>query len=319
MPASVQPSQARAQVRALAAAQAGVVTREQARAYGLSDGMIARLVRESHWCRLDRGVFLTADVEPCFEARAWAGVLIGGDHARIGGLAAARLHGLVDHDPDLVSVLVPHTSRIVARPGWHFVRERAGARRTSSRGAPPRTDVDDTVLDLCAAATPAGCADWVTVAVQRRLTTPRRLARTLQARERHPHRRMLVGLLEEVAQGAQSPLELSYLRDVERAHDLPRGVRQAVSADRSAVRDVLYAAYGVVVELDGRLGHTELGRFRDLGRDNVATLEGLCTLRYGHADLHARPCEVAAQVAAALTQRGWTGILRRCERCRRVA
>ena len=319
MPTAARPSSVRAQIRSLAAAQAGVVTREQARAYGLSDGMIARLVREAHWRRLDRGLFLTADIDPCFEARAWAGVLLGGDHARIGGLAAGRLNGLVDDDPEVMVVLVPHACRVMSRPGWQVVLERPGTHRAPSRGAPPRIDVDDTVLDLCAAGTPAGCADWVTIAVQRRLTTPRRLLRALEARERHPQRRTLRKLLEEVAQGAQSPLELTYLRDVERAHDLPCGVRQAVSADRSAVRDVLYAEYGVVVELDGRLGHTELGRFRDLSRDNAATLEGLCTLRYGHAEVHARPCAVAEQVAAALAQRGWTGILRRCERCRRVA
>jgi hypothetical protein len=79
---------------------------------------------------------------------------------------------------------------------------------------------------------------------------------------------------------------------------------------------VLYREYGVVVELDGRLGHTELGRFRDMDRDNAAGLDGLFTLRYGGADLWGRPCAVAAQVAAALRQRGWAGLPTRCSRCR---
>ncbi len=257
----VPSARARAQARLLAGLQSGVLSREQALAQGLSDGMITRLVKASHWRRLESGLFLTADVDPGFEARAWAGVLIGGDHARIGGLAAARLHRLTDDDPDVVVVLVPHQSRVCPRPGLRFVRERPGVRNLASHGAPPRISVEDTVLDLAGVSAAAG-VNWVTVAVQRRLTTTKRLRRALVARERHPHRRVLLGLLEEVAQGAQSPLELTYLRDVERAHDLPRGVRQAVSADRSAVRDVLYEEYGVVVELDGRIGHVELGRFR---------------------------------------------------------
>ena len=117
----------------------------------------------------------------------------------------------------------------------------------------------------------------------------------------------------------RSPLELTYLRDVERAHGLDVLVsRQLPSLTHRAVRDVAYTGFGVVVELDGRLGHTELGRFRDMDRDNEASLDGLLTLRFGAGDLHGRPCAVAAQVARALRQRGWTGLPTRCPRCVRV-
>jgi very-short-patch-repair endonuclease len=115
----------------------------------------------------------------------------------------------------------------------------------------------------------------------------------------------------------RSPLELTYLRDVERAHGLNALVkRQLPSRDLKAVRDVWYVDFGVVVELDGRLGHSGLGRFRDLNRDNLASLDGLLTLRFGAGDLHGRPCEVAAQVARGLQQRGWTGLATRCRHCR---
>jgi hypothetical protein len=53
-----------------------------------------------------------------------------------------------------------------------------------------------------------------------------------------------------------SALEHRYLRDVERPHRLPRGVRQAPARNadggRTEYRDVLYEAYLVAVELDGR-------------------------------------------------------------------
>ena len=64
-----------------------------------------------------------------------------------------------------------------------------------------------------------------------------------------------------------------YLRDVERAHGLSAVFRrQQPSRIHRAVRDVWYSDFGVVVELDGRLGHTELGRFRDMNRDCLVLL-----------------------------------------------
>lgn len=298
--------------------QAGVVTREQASGHGVSPRVVSRLLDEGHWRRLERGIFLTADVEPSFEARAWTGTLLGGDDARVGDLAAARLHGLADEDPDRIKVLVPHAQRHAPRRGYEFVRERAGTRGRSVGGS-PRTTVEDTVLDLCTTARPEDVVGWVTLAVERRRTTSRRLQRALAGRGRHPQRALLQGLLADVAVGVRSPLEMTYLRDVERAHGLDVLVtRQLPSRAHRAVRDVQYTQYGVVVELDGRLGHTELGRFRDLDRDNEASLDGLLTLRFGASDLHGRPCAVAAKVVRALRQRGWTGLPTRCPHCRLV-
>lgn len=312
-------SEARSKLRPLAVAQAGVVSRGQALAHGVSARTIERLVGEQQWRRLDPGVFLTFDDEPSFEARAWAGVLIGGDGARLASSTAAHLQGLTDDVPDTITVLVPHHVRLAARTGWEFPREREGVRDTASRGEPPCTTVEDTVLDLCASGQPEDSVAWLTTAVQRRLVAPAQLRRALLRRRRFRHRSVVAGLLAEVAEGAQSPIEVTYLRDVERAHDLPLGVRQLVSADGSAIRDVWYVDYGVAVELDGRVGHEGMGRFRDMNRDNEAALTSVLTLRYGHHDLHARPCDVALQVAEALVRRGWDGLPARCPRCRLVA
>jgi very-short-patch-repair endonuclease len=155
---------------------------------------------------------------------------------------------------------------------------------------------------------------WVTQAVQTRRTTVVRLRRTLEARSRHSRRRFLEELLADVAEGVESPLELRYLRDVERAHGLPQGVRQHVSRSRDR-RDVVYREYGLVVELDGRLGHEGLGRFRDMRRDNRATVDGESTLRYGSVDVTWEPCLVARQVAEVLVLRGWRSEFRLCTHC----
>lgn len=203
---------------------------------------------------------------------AWAGVLAAGDPSRVGGTSAAHLEGLQVDPPDHVLVLVPHGRVLASCERWRFVRERAGARDPRSVGAPPCTTIEDTVLDLCATARPQDVVGWATIAVQRRRTTPARLLAALDRRRRHPRRALLRALLEDVGVGAESPLEITYLRDVERAHGLPRAVRQGPSRDRRALRDVRYPAYRVVVELDGRLGHTGLGRFRDMDRDCLVLL-----------------------------------------------
>jgi hypothetical protein len=53
-------------------------------------------------------------------------------------------------------------------------------------------------------------------------------------------------------------------------------------------------------------------RFRDRARDNVVTVSGRRTLRYGWREVTDDPCGVAAEVAAVLQDLGWTGSPRRC-------
>ena len=99
-----------------------------------------------------------------------------------------------------------------------------------------------------------------------------------------------------------------------RRHGLPVGALQVREwAGGTVYRDVLYEAQGVIVELDGRLGHeSELGVFRDQFRDNRATLTGRATLRFGWLAISGHSCESAGQVAALLLNRGWADRPRRC-------
>lgn len=315
---------------ALAALQDGVVSREQALGHGLPVASVTRLLASGRWRPLTRGIYHVGPVgsaEPTWRANAWAGVLMGGDRARLGGLAAARLHGLLDREPDDILVLIRNDARRLSRDGWTFRRERPGSRDPRSPGNPPRLPVEDTVLDLCdprLESTGETPAHWVTRAVQRHLTTPPRLLAALQRRTAFPQRRLLTEMLGDVAVGAESPLELRYLRDVEQAHNLPRGERQSprstagLETRSRAYRDVFYEEYALVVELDGRTGHVGEGRLRDLHRDNVTTLRGERSLRYGWRDVVDDGCLVARQVARALILGGWSGSLRRCAHCAAV-
>jgi hypothetical protein len=250
---------------------------------------------------------------------AWAGVLLGRASARLGGRAAGYLGGLMDVPPALIEVRVPESRMVRSRSCWTFVRERPGVRPAASTGSPPRVPLEDTVLDLTDQATDARTViDLVTRAVQTRRTTVTRLRSAVQGRCRLRHR-LLLEVLADVAAGAHSPLELRYLRDVERPHRLPKGERQRSRSGCPEARDVWYEPYRTVVELDGRLGHGGRGRFRDMRRDNASLVAGDATLRYGWEDVDDRACTVAWEVGGVLGDRGWTGQPAVCPRCRRSA
>ena len=196
---------------------------------------------------------------------------------------------------------------------WSFLRETPEVRSAQTIGAPPRLTVEDTVLDLAGAGSDGDVITLVTDALRLRLTTPKRLRASLERRARHPRRRLLSELLAD-ADGIESGLELAYLRDVERAHDLPRAARQG-RTDLPYRTDVDYEEYGLLVELDGRRGHDGAGRFRDMNRDNRHVLSRKPTLRYGWWDVTERPCGLAFQVFVALVQRGYPLPFGRCHRC----
>ena len=178
-----------------------------------------------------------------------------------------------------------------------------------------RAVVEEAVLDVAdqrRSAEPA--LSIVLAATQRRLTTAARLQTALRHRARHRWRALLMDVVAEVRAGVASPLERRYAREVEGAHHLPGGVRNTPekAAGASLYRDVRYPEYGLIVELDGRTAHPRDEAFRDFRRDNRATAAGEAVLRYGWADVTARPCAVAGQVARTLAHLGWTGRQIRC-------
>jgi hypothetical protein len=60
--------------------------------------------------------------------------------------------------------------------------------------------------------------------------------------------------LEDVADGVHSPLEYRYLRDVERAHGLPTGKRQAHARQKRALRGRGGRGQRAELEVSGRPG-----------------------------------------------------------------
>lgn len=302
-------------LRDAAIMQSGVITRQQARSAGLSDEVMQFHVQRGRWRRVHAGVYVVFSGPLDREAALWAAVLRAGRDAVLSHHSAAELDGLIDKPAPTIHVTIPATRRVAAFRGV-VVHSRLGIERASHRARlPPRTRVEETVLDLAesSADLPDAIA-WITLAIGRRLTKQDLLRDALMFRPRFPWRSDLELLLGPDADGIQSLLEYRYFRYVERPHGLPAGRRQArvLGHGRPRYRDVLYDDFGLVVELDGRLAHPTEARWRDIHRDNAAAADGAISLRYGHGDLTATPCLVAVQIGQVLTLRGWRGSLRPC-------
>lgn len=301
--------------REVLALQSGVVAREQALQAGLSADAIRRLVRTDRWQRMQWGVYAAFTGEPCREAVLWSVVLRSGPDASLSHRTAAELFGLTRETDGPVHVVVPRDHQPGRVPGVviHRVSRARAARHPSL--LPPRTRVEETVLDLAASARSVDEAyGWVYRAIGQWLTTPERLRQALTRRTRLRWHAELALALDDAAEGVRSNLEHHYVRDVERPHKLPHAARQVriVHDGRPCYFDNLYEKYLVCVELDGRSAHPAGERFRDFRRDNAGAAAGIITLRYGWGDVTGSPCQVAGQVAAVLVQRGWDGAARRC-------
>ena len=284
--------------------QAGVVSRRELLEGGATDNDIRRWVRRRELRRVHSGVYVNHTGPLTWANRAWAAVLF--------YWPAALAHAsAVNRAGDVIHVAIDEPLSPVRLPGTRVHRLVRFEERVQWNASPPRVRLEDALLSMAGeAGTRADALALVSDACRRRTTTPWRLAQELRERPRVRNRAWLLAVLEEAGSGVQSLLESAYRRRVERAHGLPTPERQARerTVDGVVYRDIRYRRFGVVVELDGRVGH-ELSRDRwnDQDRDLVAATGRTLTVRLGwrHADV--TPCRTAARMAVVLQSRGWTG------------
>lgn len=302
-------------LRGLLRVQRGIISRPQALAVGLTEKAVVVKLRSGRWQRIHTGVYAAFSGEPPRAAMLWAAVLRAGPAAVLSHHTAAELHGLSDVVSPLIHVTVPSGSR-VRRPDGVVVHY-SGRLKQSRHPAlsPPRTRLEDSVLDMAAEA--SNLDDAVSVllrAIGRHRTTAGRISMAMQQRPKMRWRADLTQALAMGGEGTHSLLEYRYVTRVELPHSLPRGVRQrrAMRAGLCQYQDIAYEDYLLVVELDGQSAHPLETRWQDVRRDNANAAHGLATIRLGYADVSVRPCASAAVIGQALRCRGWNGALSRC-------
>jgi very-short-patch-repair endonuclease len=305
------------ELRALLEKQCGVLSRRQAVRLGVPSTFIDSQLRRGRWVGLEQGVYATFTGPPSWEALLWSALLRAGPRVALSHQTAAELHGLTDKRSRLIHVTVPAPQRIAPITGVLLHHSRAFYGTVQPSASPPRTRVEDTVLDLAQVAASFDDAfGWLSRALGRRLTTADRIRAALDSRSRVRWRRELVVALGHVNAGVHSPLERRYVTNVERAHGLPAARRQAlvvINGHRRYV-DNLYEDARLAVELDSSAAHPPEQRWADSHRDNELAAAGVATLHYNWYDANERSCGTAAEVAVVLMMRGTIVKLRSCGR-----
>ena len=298
---------------ALAVHQDGVVSRAQALASGLSARQVEWRVSSGRWVRLYPGVFLTQPGRDDRRSANSAAVLACGSGAVLSHWSVAHGLGLTRAVPKLVHVSVPLTRRVVEPPGV-VVHRTVGALDASQAWQwPPRTSVEQTVIDVAALGTADDAVAIAALACQRGLTWNEALAAELGRRARHRWREVLSEALDDIGGGSHSALEVRFVRDVVRAHGLPTPRAQRTTS--AGTHDAAFDDQKLIVELDGLAYHGDAwSRTSDSRRDRRSAGVGWLTVRVVWVDVALHACATALDVGAVLAQRGWAGQVRACRR-----
>jgi len=304
-------------IRELLEQQDGVIARRQVREAGETDADIERRISRREWARIHPGVYVNHTGPPTWNQLAWAAVLYYWPAALAGpsALHAHRVRGYEPRDGGPVHVCVDRSRTVTRRVGIVVHQIARSETLCKMLMRPPRQSVEHALLDVASRKKRLeGSIAVLADAVQDGRTTTARLLEALRERSKLRHRALLRGVLGDVEEGVRSVLEHRYFRSVERAHGLPPGARQQplVMAGKRGYPDVAYLGFGVLVQLDGRIGHTDsLDKWADLDRDLVGVIVEILTLRVGWAQV-LDPCRLAGIVGRILQRRGWTGTVQTC-------
>lgn len=210
----------------IADAQAGVISRAQALAAGMSPAAVDHRLLTGRWVRALPGVYRTFTGPPSDQATAWAVVLYAGAGATLDAAPSLWLAGVRNGPPASWPVLVPAHRRVVPQPGMPVTTSIRLGDWAHPSAAPPRLRVEPAVLRATQTMTsPQQVVDVVVAATSSRRTAAARLSAEIDQWPRLRWRALLVELVEDVEDGVASGLERHWRRDVELAHGLPHGLR----------------------------------------------------------------------------------------------
>jgi very-short-patch-repair endonuclease len=283
---------------AVARVQHGVFTRRQARDAGFTDKMIRHRVRSESWCRLHPDVFVHASVAATTRRDLLAATLAAGGVAS--HESAARLVGM--HP-------VPRTRPVVTMGDSAHHHDLDGVRVhryqdlddrwTTTVDGIPTTTSPRTILDLGSVLSVGRLEAVLDHALDHRLVDLGSLIECFDSLAK-PGRRGVVALRPLIlARGGglvadTSELERMFTRLLRRA-GLPEPERQVLLGGRELIGrvDFLFRSHGLIVEVDGRLGHTQVLDFEsDRRRDQRALVAGFRVVRFTYRQIAERPDEV---------------------------
>src|SRR5580692_8307659 len=192
-------------------AQSGIADRAQARHAGFSKRAVRHRLESGKWRRIHHGVYVTFTGKVEREQRLWAALRRAGPGAMLSHETAAEVHGLTDKPSTKIHITVP--------PGRHPARRgpiKGVVIHRSDQSRParlrewklPRTQVEDTVLDLVTTADTFDEAySWISSALSRGFVSIGTLREAIGRRSRIRWRVWLNEALADAGEGAYFPLE----------------------------------------------------------------------------------------------------------------
>ena len=289
----------------LARAQEGMLARRQLTPLGMDADRVRNQLAAQRWQARSSTVISTFTGPLTFRHQLWLGVLHAGEHALVGGLTAAAVHGLQHWDRPEVTVLVPYRSDVSRVSGIRFVRTRRAMSLLRDRTHQiPMTRVEPAILMAAAGQrSTRTAAGLLAAAVQQRLTTAERLIDWLVRLRPLRHSRLLRGALTEIAGGAQSMSELDVGRMCLRFGLAPprRQVRRRDAGGRVRFTDcewTLPDGRTVVLEVDGSF-HMDVDHWEDdMARHRRLSRPDRVVVRCSSRELREEPFRVFSDLAA---------------------
>lgn len=294
--------------------QDGVLTHVQLTAAGATRANLVTMQRRKQLHRVHPRIYVDHTGPLTWHQRAWAAVLYAapaylcGQNAEPPRTEQLARPGVV---PDPIHVAIDQSRRVKAQSGI-VIHRITNLESHAYGGTPPRLKLEDNALVMAhEARSEIDAVACLAQVAGRSYVTPATLRAALGRFPSLRRRAWIATIIDDLESGSHSVLEHGYLTKVERAHGLPRAERQAprTTPSGSQFRDVEYAAYGLVVELDGALGHDswrDQARDADRALDDLAT-SGTVTARLRWHQVFDTPCRTAQAVARILRIRGWAG------------
>lgn len=290
--------------RDLAEAQAGMLSRSQLRALGITESALRHHVAIGRWAHRSANVVSTTTGPLSVGQRLWLGVLHGGPSAMIGGLNAAEHLGLERWHRDHVTVLVNNPMSFDPLPGFRFVRTRRSYKLLISPGELPVCRLEPAVLMFASREPHLRTAlGAVTATVQQRRTTAEQLLEWVALLAPLRRARAIRDLLGDVAGGAHSLAEVD-LRKACRDHGVQPPQSQRVRFDRAGHKRytdcewTLCDGRTLVLEVDGAFHDDALQGTLDRRRNRKLTSATRTVIQCSAWEIRHEPWEVMEDLIA---------------------
>lgn len=286
----------------LVSRQAGMVSRRQLRAIGVTKSRIAAQVSARRWTLRTPTVVSAFTGDLSWFQQCWLGVLQAGRGAIIGGVAAGQFHGLQNWHRDSIDVLVPANSSLERIPGIRWVRTRRRLQLLREPGTElPVARIEPALLIFGgadrSARTAMGC---LAAAVQQSLSTPERIGHWIEALRPLRRSALLRACVADMAGGAQSVGELDSV--LFRAHNIKRPDRQVCRRDASGRSRFLDCCWTLpngrtlVLEIDGGFHMSAMHWQADVARARDLADPSTIIVRCTTVELRDDPASIASSL-----------------------